>query len=429
MDAEDQFFANEQRRAVEFLDKVVQRLAQYRGGVLPKDWVGHLLCDMSWTAAVRLQAVKLLIMQGYPRESAIVARSLIEFVISGAYLGTGDKGQRRERQGKVPKHDDEAAEQHAAKLAEPAVADDAADDRRAPCGTRVGAVDRCCVRIGHGQPAGGGRRGHVEHQERPHPVVAESLPHLDHEERGKSGRILGEESHRRSPLVCIGGAPGRGASSRDGVNAMRLSAASASRLRLVKPLRIAYLAAMGVRPILIHPDPRLRKVAEPVAAIDDGLRALASDMLETMYEAPGVGLAATQLGVMKRLFVMDCTAQDEPKQPMVLANPEILWTSEETVMSEEGCLSIPGLYVEIARPKEVLLRGWDLDGNEVQVEADELLARLFQHELDHLDGTLMVSHLTEEQRKAAKKHLLELRLNGPRPGPPISIAADGTVSD
>jgi peptide deformylase len=143
---------------------------------------------------------------------------------------------------------------------------------------------------------------------------------------------------------------------------MRSSAASASRLRLVKPPRIAYLAAMSVRPILIHPDPRLRKVAEPVAATDDGLRALASDMLETMYEAPGVGLAAPQLGVMKRVFVMDCAAQGEPKQPVVLVNPEILWKSEETAMSEEGCLSIPDVYDDVVRAARVRLRWLGLDG-------------------------------------------------------------------
>ena len=110
-----------------------------------------------------------------------------------------------------------------------------------------------------------------------------------------------------------------------------------------------YLAAMAIRPILIHPDPRLRKVAAPVEAIDDELRALADDMLATMYEAPGIGLAATQLGVMKRMFVMDCAGKDEPPQPMVLLNPEIVWRSEETETSEEGCLSIPDVYDEVTR--------------------------------------------------------------------------------
>jgi peptide deformylase len=201
----------------------------------------------------------------------------------------------------------------------------------------------------------------------------------------------------------------RDACSRDGVNAMRSPAASASRLRLVKPLRIAYLAAMAVRPILIHPDPRLRKVAEPVAAIDDGLRALASDMLQTMYEAPGVGLAATQLGVIKRVFVMDCAAQDEPKQPIVLVNPEILWKSDETVMSEEGCLSIPDVYDDVVRPARVRLRWTGLDGLVQEREFEGRWAVCAQHELDHLNGRLFIDYLSGVKRAMITSRMKKLK--------------------
>lgn len=166
---------------------------------------------------------------------------------------------------------------------------------------------------------------------------------------------------------------------------------------------------MAVRPILIHPDPRLRKVAEPVATVDDALRALASDMLETMYEAPGVGLAATQLGVMKRLFVMDCTAQDEPKQPMVLLNPEILWTSDETVTSEEGCLSIPDVYDDVVRPARVRLRWTGLDGLVHEREFEDRWAVCAQHELDHLNGRLFIDYLSGVKRAMITSKMKKLK--------------------
>jgi len=170
-------------------------------------------------------------------------------------------------------------------------------------------------------------------------------------------------------------------------------------------------------------DPVLQQRTNDITEIDDRLIQLADDMFDIMYDAPGIGLAAPQIGVQKRLFVYE-----HDDEPGVLINPSVVESDGQWVFSE-GCLSIPGIYFEIERPKQVMITGVDLDGNEVRYEADELQARLFQHELDHLNGTLMVEHLTDEQRKAAKKHLLELRLNGPRTGPSISIAADGTVSD
>ncbi len=148
-------------------------------------------------------------------------------------------------------------------------------------------------------------------------------------------------------------------------------------------------------------DPVLRKIAEDVANIDGTLAKLANDMLQTMYDEPGLGLAAPQVGVPRRLFVYDLG--DDPR---VLINPVIRETDGEWVY-EEGCLSVPGLAWEIVRPKSVHITGYDLDGNEVSIEADELEARLYQHEMDHLDGILLVDRLDEDTRKAAMRTLRE----------------------
>lgn len=158
-------------------------------------------------------------------------------------------------------------------------------------------------------------------------------------------------------------------------------------------------------------DPVLRRRASEVTDIDGSLVRLVDDMLTTMYEAPGIGLAATQVGVEKRLFVYDL--DDDPQ---VIVNPTISESRGEWVF-EEGCLSVPGLSWEIVRPKEVHLTGYDLDGNEVSIEADELLARLFQHELDHLDGVLLLEHLEDDVRKAALRTLRERTLGTPEPPP------------
>lgn len=160
---------------------------------------------------------------------------------------------------------------------------------------------------------------------------------------------------------------------------------------------------MAIRPILILPDPRLRAVADPVEKIDDEIRKLASDMLETMYDAPGVGLAATQVGEMKRLVVMDLAKDDEPKDPIVMVNPEILAFSDDTVVTEEGCLSIPELFYEVERPAEVTVRYTDLDGNTVEREASERFAICVQHELDHLDGVLYIDYLSRLKRDRVLK--------------------------
>jgi len=181
----------------------------------------------------------------------------------------------------------------------------------------------------------------------------------------------------------------------------------------------ATLTAVATYSIRVIGDPVLSQRASEINDIDGRLVQLVDDMFDIMYDAPGIGLAAPQIGVQKRLFVYEFA-----DQPGVLINPEIVESDGEWVYNE-GCLSIPGIYFEIARPKTVCIRGVDLDGNEVQIEADELQARLYQHELDHLDGTLMVEHLTTDQAKAAKKHLLELRLDGPRKGKSVTLGADG----
>ena len=158
---------------------------------------------------------------------------------------------------------------------------------------------------------------------------------------------------------------------------------------------------MSAYPIRIFGDPVLKQRAAEITEVDGTLKRLADDMIVTMYEAPGIGLAAPQVGVQKRLFVYDLHDGAGAK---TLVNPRIEESRGEWLY-EEGCLSVPGMYFEIVRPKEVHLVGWDLDGNEVSIEADELLARLFQHELDHLEGKLLLEYLDDDQRKAAMREL------------------------
>jgi peptide deformylase len=151
-------------------------------------------------------------------------------------------------------------------------------------------------------------------------------------------------------------------------------------------------------------DPVLRQRATDVTDVNGALVTLAQDMLTTMYDAPGIGLAAPQVGVQKRLFVYDIG-----EGPQIIINPEIQESRGEWVY-DEGCLSIPGLAFELVRPKEVHLVGYDLEGNELSIDADEMLARCFQHELDHLDGVLFIERLSEEDRKTAMKVIREQRL-------------------
>ncbi|MGQ0744017.1 MAG: peptide deformylase [Acidimicrobiales bacterium] len=169
-------------------------------------------------------------------------------------------------------------------------------------------------------------------------------------------------------------------------------------------------SAMSLPPIRVVGDPVLRQAALPVADIDGNLVRLAQDMLETMYEAPGIGLAAPQVGIGRRFFVYDIG-----DGPAAVVNP-ILSGHRGEWEYVEGCLSVPDLHWSIVRPKEVLLTGWDLEGREIEVEADELLARLFQHEVDHLDGVLLLERLDSDQRKSALRALRRRSLEALIPG-------------
>ncbi len=162
-----------------------------------------------------------------------------------------------------------------------------------------------------------------------------------------------------------------------------------------------YPAPMAAYSIRLYGDPVLKQRAAAIDNIDGNIKALADAMLDSMYEVHGLGLAAPQVGVQKRLFVYDLYDDTGPK---TIINPTISEAQGEWTF-DEGCLSIPGLYFPITRAKEVLLTGYDLDGNEIAIEADEILARAFQHELDHLDGTLLLEHLDADQRKAALREL------------------------
>ncbi|MDP3748286.1 MAG: peptide deformylase [Phenylobacterium sp.] len=158
---------------------------------------------------------------------------------------------------------------------------------------------------------------------------------------------------------------------------------------------------MALREILVVPDPVLKQVSQPVDKVDDELRALMDDMLETMYDAPGIGLAAIQVGVAKRVIVMDLAGPDEDKAPRYFVNPEILWASEETQPYEEGCLSVPDIFDEVERPTQVKLKYLNYRGEEVIEDAEGLFAVCIQHEMDHLEGVLFIDYLSRLKRDRA----------------------------
>ena len=170
-----------------------------------------------------------------------------------------------------------------------------------------------------------------------------------------------------------------------------------------------------IRSILIHPDPRLKKRCEPVGEITDEVRRLAADMLETMYEAPGIGLAAPQVGVMKRLLVMDCI-KEGPAEPMVLINPVVDWASEDQTVYEEGCLSIPDQYADVKRPAEVRVRWTDLEGAQQDRQFAGLWATCVQHEIDHLDGKLFIDYLGPLKRQMITRKMEKLKRERAREG-------------
>jgi peptide deformylase len=169
---------------------------------------------------------------------------------------------------------------------------------------------------------------------------------------------------------------------------------------------------MALREILTVPNPVLKQVSAPVERVDDDLRRLMDDMLETMYAAPGIGLAAIQVGVPRQVIVMDLARQDDPPEPRYFVNPEILWASDETALYEEGCLSVPEVYDEVARAAQVRLRYLDYNGREVVEEAEGLFAVCIQHEMDHLKGVLFIDHLSRLKRDRAVARVRKLARTG-----------------
>ncbi|ESQ83439.1 peptide deformylase [Asticcacaulis sp. AC466] len=175
---------------------------------------------------------------------------------------------------------------------------------------------------------------------------------------------------------------------------------------------------MAIREILTVPNPVLKQVSKPVAVVDDALRALMDDMLETMYDAPGIGLAAIQIGEPVRVIVMDLQEkpEDDPegeavKKPRYFVNPEIVWKSDDTAPYEEGCLSVPEIYDEVQRPARVKLRYLDYNGNPVEEDAEGLFAVCIQHEMDHLEGVLFIDHLSKLKRDRAVTKVKKLTRN------------------
>ncbi|WP_085306968.1 peptide deformylase [Planktotalea arctica] len=164
------------------------------------------------------------------------------------------------------------------------------------------------------------------------------------------------------------------------------------------------------RNILIHPDPRLKKLCAAVPDISDDLRVLAADMLETMYAAPGIGLAAPQVGVLERMIVLDCVKEDGAKpEPLVMVNPRVIAASEETNVYDEGCLSIPDQYAEVTRPADVRIEWLDLDGTLQERDMDGLWATCVQHEIDHLDGKLFIDYLKPLKRQMITRKMQKLK--------------------
>jgi peptide deformylase len=176
---------------------------------------------------------------------------------------------------------------------------------------------------------------------------------------------------------------------------------------------------MALRDILVIPDKRLRQKSEAVKAVDKNLRKLVDDMFETMYAAPGIGLAAIQVGVAQRIVTMDLAKKDEPKAPLVFLNPEVIWKSPEEATYEEGCLSIPEYYEEVTRPSKVRVKFLDLDGTPQEIEAEGLLATCLQHEIDHTNGVLFIDHISKLKRDMVMKRFKKAAKRG-EPAKPLS---------
>ncbi len=164
---------------------------------------------------------------------------------------------------------------------------------------------------------------------------------------------------------------------------------------------------MSLRNIVIEPDPILRKKSENLEKVDDELKKLLDEMLETMYAAPGIGLAAVQIGILKRLIVIDISKENEKKNPLFLINPKIISKSESTSIYEEGCLSLPGHFAEIERPAECKVKYLDYNGKEKEIRAKGLLSTCIQHEIDHLDGVLFIDYLSKLKKDMIVKKLIK----------------------
>jgi peptide deformylase len=173
---------------------------------------------------------------------------------------------------------------------------------------------------------------------------------------------------------------------------------------------------MARLPILVAPDPRLKAKAQAVEKVDAEIRQLMDDMMETMHDANGIGLAAPQVGVLKRVLVMDISRADEAPTPIFMANPEIVWASEDENLHEEGCLSLPEQFAEVVRPESVRVRYLDHENEIRELEASGLLAVCVQHEMDHLDGTLFVDHIS-----ALKRNMILRKLQKSRRGEPATV--------
>ena len=166
---------------------------------------------------------------------------------------------------------------------------------------------------------------------------------------------------------------------------------------------------MALLPIITAPDPRLKQVCPSVEQVDDEIRRLLADMLETMYDAPGIGLAAPQIGVLKRVIVVDVSREDEERAPLKMVNPELTWVSDHDASYDEGCLSLPEHYAEVVRPAEIKVEYLDESGAKQELSADGLLATCIQHEIDHLDGILFVDHISALKRNMILRKLLKAR--------------------
>jgi peptide deformylase len=162
---------------------------------------------------------------------------------------------------------------------------------------------------------------------------------------------------------------------------------------------------MAILPVIVAPDPRLKAKCDPVDSVDKTIRALMDDMLDSMHDHNGIGLAAPQIGVTKRVIVIDVAPKDEDPNPMKLANPEVIWSTDEVIENEEGCLSLPTYYADVVRPERVKVKYLDYDNKPQELEADGILAVCVQHEIDHLDGVLFVDHISMLKRKMILRKL------------------------